>query len=168
MKSPFAQEQVNTYTYPAPWNPNKPQDKIKIDDEALADPKPPWIKVRVPNSKGLNDAIGDFTQQVVTTVGVQADSNGGARVTETSIESRIARANQGVFALLVEAWSFSDEPTPDEYRRLELWAGTWVDACMTRAMAEGQGPITVGKDEVDTTSEPSSGRPGRARVKPSA
>ena len=164
-KSPFAAQKVNTYKYPAPWNPDKKQDQVRIDSEVLADPEPPWIKVKVPNSKGLNDAIGDFTQQVVTTVGVASDQNGGTRVTETSIESRIARANAGVFGLLVSEWSFGPDPTPQEYRDLDLWAGTWVDACLTDAMREGQEPL-VGKPQ-SSSETPSSGRTASRKAKPS-
>jgi hypothetical protein len=150
MKSPFANREVETYNYPAPLDaPRKDGEsqeshearKAKIDKEVLAEVRAHakehgsealvWIKVRIARSKGDVDAVADYTQSMVA-----YGTNGDGAL----LKQKIAEANRGVFGLLVEGWSFTDDPGPDDYGRLDKWSSDWVSACLGDAVDRGTRP----------------------------
>jgi hypothetical protein len=160
MPNPFAEERIERYVYPAPLDPENPLDDMRIDDDVMdeSEDERPWCRIRVPNSKGLNDDIAQLTQAIVTTA-LGGNGNGGAAFHQ-STEQRIAQGNRGVFGLLIVEWSFSKDPTESDFGRLNIAMGAWVSACLSDAMEKG---TRVEKKPRRTSGKPASGRKGSAR-----
>jgi hypothetical protein len=160
-KSPFAVEQTETYEYPHPLDPEVKDDQEKIDQEVIDGAKEPgeelpWVKFRVPRSKKDVDAIGDYTQSVAVT---------GTNGSGAAFEARIARGNRQVFALLCEGWSFSKDPSAEDFDRLDLWSASWIMACVNDAI--GKGSLAAGKKTEPSSTKPVRGRAASAAAKDS-
>lgn len=163
MKSPFVTEQkVETYAYPDPLKEPPAGSPLisMIDQEVLEAAKEPgeespWIKFRVPMAKSDVDAIADLTQSIVT-----GGNNGGLHY-----ESRIAIANRGVFELLCEGWSFTDNPSVEDYDRLDKWASVWIVACLEDAMSKGSLAAGIAAKKTPPSSESSGSASSRPRAR---
>jgi hypothetical protein len=162
MKSPFAPVDTETYVYPAPLKlkisgEKGPEDNHLVDQEVVAELAKPgadevWLKLRIPRSKGDNDAIADYTQTVVS----QGTNGDGP-----AFQQRLRLGNAGIFGLLVEGWSKffgEEEPSGAAYSRLDMWTGVWVDACLGDVMAKGQ--ASIAKKVLDTSKPRRTSRAG--------
>jgi hypothetical protein len=172
MKSPFADKTTHRYVYPAPLDAEQKRsgsvfngrfidpevtDSIEKDGEEA-----PWIRLRLPLSKRLRDGLAEAGQMVL-----QAGGEGLVQATP------LAEANRRAFTLLIDSWSFGEEPTGEQFGDLDLWASNWIQACIVDAQIKAEpdfpapakpeaaggtdGSSETTSDEDDSSSPPADG-----------
>jgi hypothetical protein len=139
-RSPFATSRSYTYRYdgtdvmasrvdangeqiPAPF-----AEVFEIDAETAAGV---WLRLRLPTSRGDLTAI-QKSQQPVDVV-----QNDGTLERRYNLDGK-----RDAFLQLAEAWQWDPEsgestPISADYGRLELWASSWIDACVDDAIVKG-------------------------------
>jgi hypothetical protein len=91
-----------------------------------------WIELRTALSKHDSDALDELRSNYRVDAGALA----GIPTREIEMRSHLVDFNRRAFELLCVAWSLDVAPTANEYDKLDVPSGQWVDQCVSDVIVQ--------------------------------
>jgi Flp pilus assembly secretin CpaC len=93
-----------------------------------------WIELRTELTKHDSDVLAEFQQNYRIDAALFAGDPEADRQVE--LRARLVEANRTMFSLLALSWSLGkDKPSSDDYDRLDVDSGAWIDRCVSEVIA---------------------------------